>query len=162
MRDNRAMRSGLALVVFLALGFAAAAIGGASAAGNTSGWYDTLRRPSWRPPDWVFGPVWTVLYVAIAVAGWLVWRQRGSPGATAALSVWAVQLVLNAAWTGLFFGLRRPGLAFVEILVLGVAVAATVVLSARVSWPAALLLLPYFAWVCFAAALNGAIWNLNR
>ena len=79
-----------------------------------------------------------------------------------ALVVWAVQLALNAAWTGLFFGLHRPGWAFVEIVLLASAVAATIVLFARVSLPAALLLVPYLAWVCFAAVLNGAIWNLNR
>jgi benzodiazapine receptor len=156
------VRSALALVIFLALAFAAAAIGGVSAAGGTEDWYESLRRPSWRPPNWVFGPVWTVLYVTIAVAGWLVWRERGSDGVTEALAIWAVQLALNAAWTGLFFGLHRPGLAFVEILVLAVAVAATIVLFARVSLAAALLLVPYLAWVCFAAALNGSIWNLNR
>jgi tryptophan-rich sensory protein len=110
----------------------------------------------------VFGPVWTVLYVTIAVAGWLVWRERGSAGVSAALTLWAVQLGLNAAWTGLFFGLRRPGLAFIEILALAVAVAVTIVLFERVSQPAALVLVPYLAWVCFAAALNGAIWKLNR
>jgi benzodiazapine receptor len=156
------VRSALALVVFLALAFAAAAIGGLSSAGGTGGWYESLRKPSWRPPNWVFGPVWTVLYVTIAVAGWLVWRERGSDDVTAALAVWAVQLALNAAWTGLFFGLHRPGLAFVEILVLVVAVAATIVLFARVSVAAALLIVPYLAWVCFAAILNGSIWNLNR
>jgi len=156
------MRSGLALVVFLALAFAAAAIGGVAAAGGTGEWYESLRLPSWRPPNWVFGPVWTVLYVMIAVAAWLVWRERGADGAAEALAVWAVQLALNATWTGLFFGLHRPGLAFAEIVVLALAVAATIVLFARVSPPAALLLVPYFGWVCFAALLNGAIWNLNR
>lgn len=152
----------LALVVFLVLSFAAAAVGGLSAAGGTNEWYASIERPSWTPPDWLFGPVWTVLYAAIGVAAWLVWRRRGEFDVTPALAAWGVQLALNAAWTGLFFGLRRPGIAFVEIVVLVVAVAVTTVLFARISTAAGLLLMPYLLWVCFAAALNGAIWHLNR
>ena len=106
----------------------------------------------------MFGPVWTVLYIAIAVAGWLVWRRVGwGP----ALAVYAVQLALNAAWTPLFFGAGAYGLALVEILVMWLAIGATVVLFWRVSRPAALLLVPYWAWVTFATALNFAIWRLN-
>lgn len=152
----------LALVVFLVLSFAAAAVGGLSAAGGTNEWYASIERPSWTPPDWLFGPVWTVLYAAIGVAAWLVWRRRGEFDVTPALAAWGVQLALNAAWTGLFFGLRRPGIAFVEIVVLVVAVAVTTVLFARISTAAGLLLVPYLLWVCFAAVLNGAIWYLNR
>jgi translocator protein len=156
------MRSVVALVVFLGLAFAAAAIGGLSAAGGGNDWYQSLRRPSWSPPDWVFGPVWTVLYASIGVAGWLVWRERGSDQVDAALTVWGVQLVLNAAWTWLFFGLHRPGLALIDIVALAMAIAGMIVLFGRVSQVAAVLLVPYLAWVCFAAALNAAIWHLNR
>ncbi len=156
------MRSALALVVFVALAFAAAAVGGLSAAGGAGDWYHSLRRPSWSPPDWIFGPVWTVLYATIGVSGWLIWRERGSARVDPALTLWAVQLVLNAAWTWLFFGLHRPGLAFVDIVALVIAIAATIVLFGRVSHLAAVMLIPYLVWVCFAAALNGTIWHLNR
>jgi translocator protein len=156
------VRPVVALVVFLALAFAAAAIGGLSAAGGPGDWYHSLRRPSWNPPDWVFGPVWSVLYLSIGVAGWLVWREDGSARVDGALTLWAVQLVLNAAWTWLFFRLHRPGLAFIDIVALALAIAATIVLFGRVSQLAAVLLVPYLVWVCFAAALNGTIWHLNR
>lgn len=150
----------LALVVFGAAVAAAAVIGGI-AASSASERYAALERPSWAPPSWLFGPVWTALYVMIAVAGWLVWRQAGVSGARAALSVFGVQLVLNALWTPLFFGADRFGLAFAEIVVLWLAIVATIVLFRRHSKPAAALLVPYLAWVTFAAALNFAIWQLN-
>jgi benzodiazapine receptor len=152
----------LALLVFLALSLAAAVVGGLSAAGGTDDWYSSIERPSWTPPDWLFGPVWIVLYAAIGVAAWLVWRRRSDVDVTPALTAWGVQLALNAAWTGLFFGLKRPGIAFFEIVLLVVAVAVTTILFARVTGPAGALLVPYLAWVSFAAALNGAIWWLNR
>ena len=152
----------LALVVFLALSFAAAAVGGLAAAGGTGDWYASIAKPSWTPPDWVFGPVWTVLYATIGIAAWLVWRRRAEFLVTPALASWGVQLVLNAMWTGLFFGLHLPGLAFAEILVLVIAVAVTLVLFASVSWPAGALLVTYLVLICFAATLNGAIWHLNR
>jgi tryptophan-rich sensory protein len=106
----------------------------------------------------LFGPVWTVLYIAIAVAGWLVWRRVGwGP----ALGAYAVQLALNAAWTPLFFGAGAYGLALAEILVMWLAIGVTVVLFWRVSRPAAVMLVPYWAWVTYATALNFAIWRLN-
>jgi benzodiazapine receptor len=155
--DRPARRAWLALALFGLASFGAAAIGGLSVAGAREQ-YQQLERPVWAPPSWLFGPVWTVLYIAIAVAGWLVWRRVGwGP----ALAVYAVQLALNAAWTPLFFGAGAYGLALVEILVMWLAIGATVVLFWRVSRPAALLLVPYWAWVTFATALNFAIWRLN-
>jgi translocator protein len=142
------------LVVFLALAFAAAGVGSQF---GPSPWFEALHKPSWNPPDWVFAPVWTSLYAMMAVAAWLVWRT----GARAPLAWWLVQLVLNAAWSWLFFGLRRPDLAFADIVVLWVAIAATIVAFAPASRTAALLLAPYLAWVTFATALNGTIWRLN-
>lgn len=147
----------LALLAFLAAVAVAAGLGGvaAASAGST---YDALDLPPFAPPASVFGPVWTVLYVMIAVAGWLTWRTVGWDRS---LTAWAVQLVLNAAWTPLFFGADRYGLALVEIVVLLAAVVVTIVLF----WPrrrsAALLMTPYVAWVGFATALNAAIWHLN-
>src|SRR5690606_27482683 len=117
---------------------------------------------SWRPPDWLFAPVWTALYLAIAVSGWLVWREAGIAGAALPLGVYALQLLLNAAWTPIFFGLKRPDLALAEIVLLWGAIAATIVLFASVSATAAWLLVPYLAWVSFATALNGSVWLRNR
>ncbi|GIJ24352.1 TspO/MBR family protein [Micromonospora lutea] len=141
-----------------ALAVLAVAVFGNLAGAGASDQYATIDRPAWSPPSWLFGPVWTVLYVMIAVAAWLVWRRVGFG---AALGAWAVQLVLNAAWTPLFFAGDRYGLAFIEIILLWLAIGATVLLFARASRLAAALLLPYWAWVTFAAALNYSIWQLN-
>ncbi len=124
-------------------------------------WYERLAKPAWRPPNWLFAPVWTLLYVMIAVSGWLVWRTDGFAGAALPLAVYALQLLLNAAWTPLFFGLHRPDLAFFEIVLMWVAIAATIVLFAAVNPVSAWLLAPYLVWVSFASALNFAIWRLN-
>ncbi|MDT0529929.1 TspO/MBR family protein [Micromonospora sp. DSM 115977] len=146
-----------ALLGFGAAVFVAAAIGGLGVQG-TSAEYASLEQPAWAPPSWLFGPVWSLLYAMIAVAGWLVWRRVGFGPA---LWAWVAQLVLNALWTPLFFGAGRYGLAFAEILLMWVAIGVTVALFRRVSRPATLLMLPYWAWVTFAAALNFAIWRLN-
>ena len=124
-------------------------------------WYERLKKPSWRPPNRLFAPVWTVLYLMIAVAGWLVWRKAGFAGAGLALAFYALQLILNAVWTPLFFGLHRPELGFVDIVLVWVSVVVTIVLFYPIQAVAALLLVPYFAWVTFAAALNYSIWRLN-
>jgi benzodiazapine receptor len=125
-------------------------------------WYPTLRKPSWNPPSWVFGPVWTTLYVMMAIAAWLVWRKRDFDGARCALLLFAAQLALNAAWTPLFFGLKNPLAGLLDIIPLCVAILATTVYFWRVSAIAGMLLIPYWLWVCFATALNFTIWKLNR
>jgi len=158
------MRSFLALVLFLVICFGTAAFGGQFAPGA---WYAALEKPVWNPPAWVFAPVWTLLYAMMAVAGWLVWRAGAAelagevPLRGAALGVYAVQLVLNGAWSWLFFGLQRPGLAFGEIVLLWLAILGTAVLFWRVKPLAGALLVPYLAWVAFAAVLNLALWRLN-
>ena len=124
-------------------------------------WYERLKKPSWRPPNRLFAPVWTVLYVMIAVSGWLVWREAGFTGAALPMAVYAFQLVLNAAWTPLFFGLHRPDLGFVDIVLVWLSIIATIALFWPIHVGAALLLVPYLAWVTFATALNLAIWRLN-
>ncbi len=149
----------LALCGFLAACFLAASMG---AVFRPGAWYERLKKPAWRPPNWLFAPVWTVLYVTIAVSGWLVWRQAGFAGAALPLAVYALQLMLNAAWTPLFFGLRRPDLGFAGIVLIWLSIVATIVLFIPIHAGAALLLVPYLAWVTFAAALNFAIWRLNR
>ena len=136
---------------------AAALIGGLGVAG-TSAEYRALEQPSWAPPSWLFGPVWTMLYAMIAVVGWLVWKRTGW---STALTVYAAQLVVNAAWTPIFFGFGQYGLALVDIVVLWFLIGATVWLFRPVSKLAAALLLPYWAWVTFATALNAAIWSMN-
>ncbi|HYE62096.1 MAG TPA: TspO/MBR family protein [Phycisphaerales bacterium] len=126
-------------------------------------WYQSLSKPAWNPPSWVFGPVWTALYATMGVASWLVWRERARRPrhVRAALAAYAVQLALNAAWSPLFFGLRRPDLALIDIVLLWAAIVATVVLFWRVHKAAGAILLPYLAWVTFATALNLTIWRLN-
>ena len=141
--------------------FTAAAIGGTATSRSVRDWYPTLTKPAWNPPAWLFGPVWTVLYIAMAVAAWLVWRKAGWGGARLALTLFIVQLTLNAAWSIIFFGLRNPGAAFVEVVVLWAAILGTLVLFWQVSVPAGMLFIPYLAWVSFATVLNFAIWRLN-
>ena len=124
-------------------------------------WYATLRRPLLTPPNWIFGPVWTALYAMMAVAAWLVWRWRPAGPVGLPLALFAAQLVLNAAWSWLFFGLERPGLAFIDILLLWLALVATIAAFRTVSVTAAWLLVPYLAWLSFAAYLNYGFWRLN-
>ncbi|WP_367129986.1 TspO/MBR family protein [Saccharothrix sp. HUAS TT1] len=145
------------LAVFAAAVAATAVIGSLSAI-SASAEYEQLRTPSWAPPSWLFGPVWTALYVMIALSGWLFWKRCG---VTRELGLFAVQLVLNAAWTPLFFAANRYGLALVDIIALAVAVAALIVVFGRKHRVAALLLVPYLAWVGFATALNASIVALN-
>lgn len=157
--QSSSTRSALALAGWLLLSFSAAAIGGFFMPGA---WYATLNKPSWNPPNWIFGPVWTVLYAAMAIAAWLVWRRGGFAGQRFALSLYLTQLLLNALWSPLFFGLRSPGLAFVDIVLLWLALLATVAAFWKSRPLAGALLVPYLAWVTFASVLNFAIWRLNR
>lgn len=124
-------------------------------------WYERLAKPAWRPPNWLFAPVWSLLYLMMAISGWLVWRRAGFSGAAGPLALYALQLALNAAWTPVFFGLHRIGLGLATIVALWLAIAATIVAFYPVEALAALLLVPYLTWVSFAAALNHAIWRLN-
>ena len=155
------MRSLVGLVGWLAICFLAAALGSLATATGVDTWYQTLDRPAWTPPDWVFAPVWTLLYALMAVAAWLVWRQRGFSGATLALSLFLVQLALNVAWSFILFGMGAITWAAVEIFVLMLAIAATTIAFWWISTPAALLLVPYLVWVIYAVALNVAIARMN-
>jgi len=126
-------------------------------------WYKGLAKPSFNPPEWLFGPAWTLLYLLMAVAAFLVWKQGfGAPGVKLALTVFLVQLVLNALWSVFFFGLHSPLAGLVDIVGLWLAIVATIILFFRVSVPAGVMLLPYIAWVSFAALLNAAILRLNH
>jgi benzodiazapine receptor len=124
-------------------------------------WYEQLVKPGFTPPDWIFGPVWTILYLMMGVAAWLVWRERGFIGATSALCLFVVQLVLNGLWSFILFGLKRPGLAFGEIVLLWLAISGTLIAFWRLVPLAGLLLAPYWLWVSFAALLNFSLWRLN-
>ena len=151
-------RQTIALIGWLALCFVAA---GTAVFVSTDGWYAALHKPSWNPPAWLFGPAWILLYITMAVAAWLVWREGGWKTQGRTLGLFLLQWLLNALWTPLFFGLHRPGLAFAEIILLWLAIAATLALFWRVRRVAGVLLVPYLAWVSFAAELNFTIWRLN-
>jgi len=152
-------RSLLGLVGWLAISFAAGLIGSRFMPGE---WYASLAKPSWNPPNYLFGPVWTVLYVLMGVAAWLVWRRAGFGGAGAALGLFIVQLGLNALWSYLFFGQQRLDLAFFDVITLDVTILAVMILFWRLDRGAGALMLPYLAWVSFASLLNFVLWRLNK
>jgi benzodiazapine receptor len=153
-------RAGWRLFVCFLLCFAAAAFGASFPPGA---WYAELVKPPYTPPNWVFAPVWTVLYILMSIAAYRVWQAAGSLGAARSQALWFVaQLVLNAAWSALFFGLHLNGLALVEIVTLWLTIVMTIAQFAKKSWSAAALLLPYLAWVSVATYLNAGLWWLNR
>ena len=153
-------RQSIGLLLWLLVSFAAAAIG-AVASAQAGAFYVQLARPGWAPPGWLFAPVWTVLYVLMGVAAWLVWRAHGFKEGRTALALFLVQLVANALWTWVFFVWRQGAIAFAEILLLWCLIVATAVSFRRLNALAAALLLPYLAWVTFACALTFSTWRLN-
>jgi tryptophan-rich sensory protein len=152
------MRSGLALVAWLALSFCAASMGGFFHPGE---WYAQFQKPAWNPPSWVFAPVWSALYIMMAISAWLIWKRGGFAGQRVALSLFLLQLVFNALWSPLFFGLRNPVLGLVDIAMLWLALLFTTVAFWKVHPLAGALLAPYVAWVTFAGVLNFTLWRLN-
>lgn len=151
-----------ALAAFLAVTFAASAIGSWATIDNVRTWYPTIAKPSWTPPNWLFGPVWTLLYTLMAIAAWRVWRARQGAEARSVLNLYGSQLALNTLWSVLFFALHRPGLALIEISALWTLLVLAQVRFWRADRIAGILWAPYLAWVSFATALNAAIWWLNR
>ena len=152
----------LKLIIAVALSELAGIIGSVFTTPSIAGWYATLVRPALNPPAWVFGPVWTALYALMGVAAFLVWKKGlEHRDVKIALGIFLGQLVLNTLWSIIFFGLHDPGAAFVEIIFLWLAILATIVAFARISKPAAWLLVPYLAWVSFASYLNFMLWMLN-
>jgi tryptophan-rich sensory protein len=152
-----------ALGGFIGLSVVVSALGGAVTATSVGSWYRELAKPEWNPPNWIFGPVWTALYLLMAVAAWRVWRAREEVAeARSVLTGYFVQLGLNCLWSVLFFGLRSPGLALIDIALLGGVLIWIQVRLARLDRVSAGLWAPYVAWVTFAAALNLEIWRLNR
>lgn len=153
-------RQALGLLGWLALSFTAAGIGGVASV-SAGSFYAQLAPPPWAPPGWLFGPVWSVLYMLMGIAAWLVWKARGWRGARAALTLFVVQLAANALWTWLFFAWRQGAWAFAEIVLLWVLILATVVAFWRVRPLAGALLLPYLVWVGFASAVSFTLWQRN-
>jgi len=149
------------LLFWLALCLGVAGVSGAWTAKEVTGWYRTLVRPSFSPPNWVFGPVWTLLYTLMAVAAWRVDESASSPLRTWGLALFLVQLALNFAWSWIFFRQHALGAALAEVLVLWAAIGATTLVFAWVQPAAAWMMAPYWAWVSFASLLNAAFWRLN-
>lgn len=160
MAPSSALKQGLGLGGWLLASLVTAALGGLASV-NAAGFYGQLVQPAWAPPAWLFGPVWSVLFVLMGISAWLVWRRHGFAGAGAALKLYVAQLVANALWTWLFFAWRQGAMALAEIALLWLLIAATIHLFWRLHRLAALLLVPYLAWVSFAAALNFSLWRLN-
>lgn len=153
--------SWVALLGFVALCLGVATIGGWATSISVGGWYQTLDKPHWTPPDRVFAPVWTILYLMMAVAGYRVRRRAVGKAGHSALALFGVQLALNLLWSILFFGLQRIGLALLDIVLLWTAIAATAVAFSRIDRLAGIFMLPYLGWVTYAVVLNAAIWHLN-
>jgi translocator protein len=150
------------LFPFAVVCFAAGYIGSRLTRPSLPVWYARLRKPSWAPPNEVFGPLWTLLYLAMAIAAWWVWEDRGFDGAPGALILFAIQLILNVFWSYLFFARRRPDLAFYEVVALWLAILGTVVAFWDVSTASGALMLPYLLWTAFAGALNFRVWRMNE
>lgn len=153
-------RAWAGLAAFVGINVAVSALGGWATSASVSTWYPTLAKPAFNPPDWIFAPVWSALYLMIAVAAWRVWR-RGGGEARRALTVYAVQLALNLSWSFVFFGARLVGPALLVIAALLAAIVVNAALFWRLDRLAGALLVPYAGWVSFAAVLNAALWRLN-
>jgi tryptophan-rich sensory protein len=160
-KEGRAKMRWISLICWLGICFAVAGVSGRWTASEIPGWYRTLARPSIAPPNWIFGPVWTLLYALMAVAAWQVWQSAPSPMRTWGLALFLVQLALNFAWSLIFFRYHAIGAALAEVIVLWVAIGATTLVFGRVTPYAAWMMAPYWAWVSFAAVLNAAFWRRN-
>ena len=158
----RHWKSAAMLLLAIAICLLVAGAGGLFTAGSVEQWYPTLQKPAWTPPSWLFAPVWTILYLMMAIAAWLVWRRRKAEKAKWALCLFILQLALNAAWSPLFFGLKNPLAGLLDIVPLWAAILATLIHFRKISAAAGALLVPYWLWVSYATALNGAIWWMNR
>ena len=154
------MNQALGFAAWLLLCFAVGAVG-AFASANAGAFYGQLVRPAWAPPGWLFGPVWSVLYLSMAVAAWLVWRTPSADGNRGAFALFITQLAVNALWSWLFFAWRMGSWALADIVLMWLLIACTIVAFWRIQPLAGMLLLPYLAWVSFAGALNAWLWRAN-
>lgn len=158
---SKPSRDVLGFVVFLVLCLAVSGVGGIITAASVGTWYQAIEKPPFNPPDWVFAPVWTTLYVMMAIAGWRVWRRAGFEARWKALAVFATQLALNLIWSFLFFGLQRIDLALVEIVILLLVIIVNAAMFWRIDRLAGVLFAPYVLWVAYATVLNASLWLLN-
>lgn len=161
LQQEKVNKHFISLLVFLAICFSVAAAGAVLTNTSVSSWYLTINKPSWTPPNWLFGPVWTSLYFMMALAVWLIWCKVGSLKKLP-LVLFGLQLFLNLIWSGLFFTLQNPKIAFIEIVFLWLSILATLISFWRIRIVAGLLLLPYILWVGYAAMLNFTIWRMNQ
>lgn len=159
LEKSKPVHSVLSLAGWLAVVYAAAAVGSFFLPGA---WYAGLKKPAFNPPNWIFGPVWSVLYTIMGIAAWLVWRRGGFAQQGWALALFLAQLFFNALWSPLFFGLKNPALGLLDIALLWLTVLGTVVAFWKARRGAGILLVPYLAWVTFASVLNFALWRLNQ
>jgi tryptophan-rich sensory protein len=150
-----------ALIFFLLVTFLAAFIGNFFTMPSIQDWYASLSKPSFNPPNWLFGPAWTILYFLMAVSAFLVWQKRENPRAKKALTFYFIQLALNSLWSIIFFGWQNLGLAFVEIIFLWLFILLTLINFYKIVRVAGILFIPYILWVSFASLLNFSIWQLN-
>jgi translocator protein len=150
------------LVGFFAATFVAAAIGSSATIRNVGGWYETLQKPAWTPPSALFSPVWITLYIMMSIAGWRAWRNAAPMATRGVIRLYGAQLILNALWSVLFFGMRRPDLALIDIFALWLLLLLGLIRFWRLDRLAGILWAPYVVWVSYAAALNFAIWQMNR
>ena len=151
----------IGLVVFVAVCLGAGGLGAMATTPEIDSWYKTIEKPSWNPPDYVFGPVWTTLFVMMAIAAWTIWKQDGFQKTATPLTLFFLQLALNVGWSWIFFGFHQIGWAFAEIIVLWLTIVMTTIAFFRRSKIAGWLMMPYLAWVSFASVLNFTIWRLN-
>lgn len=151
----------ISLVIFILLCFLVEVVGSFWTKETVSTWYPKLTKPSWTPPNWVFGPVWSCLYIMIAISGWLIYRAKDSHNRISALVLYSAQLALNFIWSFLFFSLRSPILGLIDIVLLCLLVILTIIKAWPVNRLASLLLIPYLAWVIYATTLNMGILLLN-
>jgi len=161
IENKTSVRDWVVLAGFVLLVFAISGAGAIIVADAPGTWYAGLAKPTFTPPGWLFGPVWTILYISMAVAAWLVWMRRSTKPVTRPLVVFGIQLFLNAIWTPLFFGLHNLQAAMIDLAALWISLLATIILFWRVRPSAGMLLLPYMAWTTFAGVLNFCIVQLN-
>ncbi len=157
------MNNTLKLIIAVALPLVVGGLSGFFTVTGVESWYQTINKPAWNPPNWIFGPVWTTLYILMGISLFLVWRENAADGAKKyALILFAAQLLLNFFWSFIFFSQQQPGWAFAEIVLLWLLIVLTIFAFARINNLAAWLLVPYISWVSFAAILNFTIWQLNK
>ena len=157
------MNNSAKLIVSIIIPVAIGATAGFFTATGVDSWYQTINKPSWNPPSWIFAPVWTILYIMMGIALFLVWKSNNNEALKKrAMILFFVQLVLNFFWSFIFFDQQQPGWALVEIIAMGVAILLTIFAFAKVNKIAAWLLVPYISWVSFASILNYTIWQLNK